>query len=106
MSSQEVDSLASKQPPPRDLQQRQLQLLKQGAEFLFRAQQLVSGLDAATSQSFQALKAVLGAVQEGRYQPGGHAAATAAAAAAAATAAAEPAMLPEPARAAAAVAAS
>jgi hypothetical protein len=49
---QEVDALAVKQPPPRDLQKRQLQLLKQGAEFLFRAQQLVSGLDAATKQSF------------------------------------------------------
>jgi hypothetical protein len=72
---QEVDALAVKQPPPRDLQKRQLQLLKQGAEFLFRAQQLVSGLDAATKQSFQALKTVLEQVQEGAYQPGAHAAA-------------------------------
>lgn len=77
---QEVDALAVKQPTPRDLQKRQLQLLKQGAEFLFRAQQLVSGLDAATKQSFQALKTVLEQVQEGTHQPGAHAAAVEAAA--------------------------
>jgi hypothetical protein len=88
---QEVDALAVKQPPPRDLQKRQLQLLKQGAEFLFRAQQLVSGLDAATKQSFQALKTVLEQVQEGTYQPGAHAAAVAAVEAAAMLAAAPPA---------------
>jgi hypothetical protein len=85
---QEVDALAVKQPTPRDLQKRQLQLLKQGAEFLFRAQQLVSGLDAATKQSFQALRTVLEQVQEGTYRPGAHTAAVAAVEAAAMPAAA------------------
>lgn len=69
---QEVDALAVKQPPPNNLQQRQLQLLTQGVEMLYRTQLLVvKGLDAATKESFTALQSVLQQVQQGSYVPGG-----------------------------------
>lgn len=77
---QEVDDLACKQPPPKDLQERQMQALKQGAEFLFRSHQLVSGFDAATKQSYAAFAAVLRSVQDGAYVPAGQRGTVAAAA--------------------------
>jgi hypothetical protein len=69
LTSQEVEALALKQPPPRDLQQRQMELLRQGVEYVYRAQQLVSGIDPATQQAFGDLKAVVQQVQEGAYRP-------------------------------------
>lgn len=69
---QEVDALAVKQPPPNNLQQRQLQLLTQGVEMLYRTQLLVvKGLDVATKESFTVLQSVLQQVQQGSYVPGG-----------------------------------
>jgi hypothetical protein len=66
-----VDALAAKQPPPNNLQQRQLQLLTQGVEMLYRTQLLVvKGLDPATKESFSALQSVLQQVQQGSYRPG------------------------------------
>lgn len=77
---QEVDALVLKQPPPKNLQQRQLQLLTQGVDMLYRTQLLVvKGLDAPTKESFTALQSVLQQVQQGSYVPGGPPAAAAAA---------------------------
>lgn len=57
-----------------------MQALKQGAEFLFRSHQLVSGFDAATKQSYAAFAAVLRSVQDGAYVPAGQRGTVAAAA--------------------------
>jgi hypothetical protein len=46
-----------------------MELLRQGVEFVYRTQQLVSGIDPATQQAFADLKAMVQQVQEGSYRP-------------------------------------
>jgi hypothetical protein len=72
---QEVHKLGLQQPPPASLQQRQAELLVAAINFLFRAHQFVSGLDAQTQQQYSALAEMLQQVQDGSFQPDAAAAA-------------------------------
>eukprot|EP00878_Enallax_costatus_P023484 GHUV01024981.1.p1 GENE.GHUV01024981.1~~GHUV01024981.1.p1 ORF type:complete len:313 (+),score=83.89 GHUV01024981.1:794-1732(+) len=56
---QEVQRLKSLQPPPRDLQQKQKQLLEGAVAYTFRLHSFVSGLDAETHALFKQVAELL-----------------------------------------------
>lgn len=85
---QEMRRLALKQPPPGTDKLRQV--LTEAVEFMFRAQQFVSGLDPATRDVFVVLNDVVEQVGEGRYDPHADTAVEAATAAAGGQAVAAP----------------